>query len=129
LEAHHVGLRHQFCACSMVRCEQCKTAHVFCGIPRIEGSWLCNPMSRSSARLLTLPPHAGWLLVIGFDAARGVSELVILDAANVAAGPVATADLPSVVPHALHGMWVPESDFNQSKDNNTDQLWAHSKPL
>lgn len=57
---------------------------------------------------------AGWLLVIGLDAARLVSELIVLDAADVAAGPVAAADLPGLVPHGLHGAWVPRDDLAPS---------------
>jgi carotenoid cleavage dioxygenase-like enzyme len=36
------------------------------------------------------------------------SDLVILDAQNVAAGPVATLKLPIRVRATFHGTWVPE---------------------
>lgn len=58
---------------------------------------------------ITLLTHAGWILSICFDAERRMSELVVLDAADVKSGPVATAYLPIVLPHGLHGTFVPEN--------------------
>ena len=50
---------------------------------------------------------SGWLLSICYDGERHVSEVVVLDASNISGGPVAWAELPVVVPHGLHGTWVP----------------------
>jgi carotenoid cleavage dioxygenase len=49
----------------------------------------------------------GWVLSLVFDAARGASDLVILDGTAFAGPPVATVHLPSRVPNGLHGSWVP----------------------
>ena len=49
----------------------------------------------------------GWLLTFVFNRSRNVSDLVILDATNVAAGPVAEIEMPRRVPHGFHGVWIP----------------------
>jgi carotenoid cleavage dioxygenase-like enzyme len=48
----------------------------------------------------------GWALGFVYDKARNGSDLVILDASNPAAAPVATVSLPQRVPHGFHGSWV-----------------------
>jgi carotenoid cleavage dioxygenase len=54
------------------------------------------------------PEGDGWLLVILNCLDRGHSELAILDAGRVAAGPVARLHLPVRVRSTFHGNWVPE---------------------
>ena len=49
----------------------------------------------------------GWVLSVVFDATRGASDLVILDATSFAGPPVATVHLPARVPFGFHGSWVP----------------------
>jgi carotenoid cleavage dioxygenase len=51
----------------------------------------------------------GWLLVVVFRGAENRSDLVVLDAEDPAAGPVATAMLAHRVPHGFHGAWRPEA--------------------
>jgi carotenoid cleavage dioxygenase len=51
----------------------------------------------------------GWLLVAVYDAGADTSELVILDARDMAADPVARIHLPRRVPHGFHGNWVPDA--------------------
>ena len=51
----------------------------------------------------------GWLLVPVSRVSKMRSDLVILDARNVSAGPVATLKLPVRVRSTFHGTWVPES--------------------
>ncbi len=51
----------------------------------------------------------GWLLLFAYDKARGASDFVVLDAGDVAAGPVARVELPVRVPYGFHGWWVPDS--------------------
>ncbi len=48
----------------------------------------------------------GWALGFVYDKARDSSDLVIFDAANLAARPVATIPLPRRVPHGFHGSWI-----------------------
>lgn len=49
---------------------------------------------------------AGWLIGFAYDAARDVSDLVVLDASDIAAPPVATVALPVRVPFGFHGNWI-----------------------
>ncbi|WP_328611384.1 carotenoid oxygenase family protein [Amycolatopsis sp. NBC_00345] len=55
------------------------------------------------------PGGAGWLLTYVYDATAGSSDLVVLDAQNVAAPPVATVRLPQRVPAGFHGNWLPDA--------------------
>ena len=50
----------------------------------------------------------GWLLVVVSDGRTDASDLVVLDARDVAAGPVARVHLPGRVPFGFHGNWFPE---------------------
>jgi carotenoid cleavage dioxygenase len=52
----------------------------------------------------------GWLLNVVYDDARDASDLVVLDARDVAAGPVATVHLPRRVPFGFHANWFPTED-------------------
>jgi carotenoid cleavage dioxygenase-like enzyme len=49
----------------------------------------------------------GWLLGYLHDEATDRSRFVVLDATDVAAGPVASVALPQRVPYGFHGAWVP----------------------
>jgi len=49
----------------------------------------------------------GWLLATVYDAERQASSLVVLDAAAVAEGPIATARLDHRIPYGFHGSWRP----------------------
>ncbi|EFN55590.1 hypothetical protein CHLNCDRAFT_134121 [Chlorella variabilis] len=51
----------------------------------------------------------GWLLTVVFDSATLVCRLVILDARDVEAGPVATLRFRQPVPSGLHGCWTATS--------------------
>ncbi|MDI1480164.1 carotenoid oxygenase family protein [Polyangium sp. y55x31] len=50
---------------------------------------------------------AGFLLSIVYDGARDGSDLVVLDAKNFGAAPLARVRLPQRVPFGFHGSWVP----------------------
>jgi carotenoid cleavage dioxygenase-like enzyme len=50
----------------------------------------------------------GWLLSYLHDEATGRSRLAVLDATDVAAGPVASVALPQRVPYGFHATWVPD---------------------
>lgn len=56
----------------------------------------------------------GWLLSYVYDLADDSSEVVILDAANPTAAPVAVIKLPVRVPMGFHGNWI-ASDANAAK--------------
>ena len=64
------------------------------------GEWLFVPEGDSPEE------DAGYLLTYLYDAARDASELVIVDASAVAAGPVARVALPQRVPYGFHATWV-----------------------
>ncbi|GLW02003.1 carotenoid oxygenase family protein [Streptomyces lavendulae] len=48
----------------------------------------------------------GWLMTYVHDARTDRSDLVVLDADDLAAPPVATVHLPARVPHGFHGNWL-----------------------
>ena len=50
--------------------------------------------------------NSGWYLGYVYDPARDGSDLVIIDAADFAAQPVARIKLPQRVPHGFHGNWI-----------------------
>jgi carotenoid cleavage dioxygenase len=55
------------------------------------------------------PGGAGWLMTFVYDAATDRSDLVILDADQLAQPPVATIHLPRRVPSGFHGNWLPDA--------------------
>jgi carotenoid cleavage dioxygenase len=50
----------------------------------------------------------GWLLTVVYRGAENRSDLAILDATDIAAGPVALAHLSHRVPAGFHGNWRPD---------------------
>ena len=50
--------------------------------------------------------RSGWYLTYVYDEVRSGSDLVILDATDMTAGPVARVRLPQRVPHGFHGNWI-----------------------
>ena len=50
----------------------------------------------------------GWVMSYVYDAATDRSDVVILDAQDFAADPVATVHLPVRVPFGFHGSWAPD---------------------
>ncbi|MFF3560917.1 carotenoid oxygenase family protein [Streptomyces sp. NPDC002574] len=52
------------------------------------------------------PGGPGWLMAYVYDAAADRSDLVVLDADDVSAPPVATIHLPRRVPEGFHGNWL-----------------------
>jgi len=64
------------------------------------------------------PQHAeddGYLLSFVYDDDRQRSEVLVLDAADVAAGPVCRVLLPVRVPNGFHACWVPGSDLDRAR--------------
>jgi carotenoid cleavage dioxygenase-like enzyme len=50
--------------------------------------------------------RSGWYLTYVYDEIRDGSDLVILDATDITAEPVARVRLPQRVPHGFHGNWI-----------------------
>jgi carotenoid cleavage dioxygenase len=48
----------------------------------------------------------GWVLTFVYDKAADKSELLVMDAADFAAKPLARVHLPTRVPYGFHGVWV-----------------------
>ena len=69
--------------------------------------------SRAAGEALFVPasPDAGedegWVLSVVYDAATDSSDLIIVDATDFTADPVATVHLRRRVPFGFHGIWVP----------------------
>lgn len=74
------------------------------GPGQIPGECVFVPKSAQS------PEDGGWLLSLVCDGERDVSELVVLDAGNFGAAPVARVRLPQRVPFGIHGGWVTVAD-------------------
>ncbi len=64
------------------------------------GEFVFVPRSETAAE------DDGWAMGYVYDKATNSSDLVILDAANPAADPVAVVHLPRRVPHGFHGSWI-----------------------
>ena len=52
----------------------------------------------------------GWIMAYTFDKSTEKSDVVILDAQDFTAPPIATIQLPQRVPFGFHGNWVPDVD-------------------
>ncbi|AEV86476.1 carotenoid cleavage dioxygenase [Actinoplanes sp. SE50] len=52
----------------------------------------------------------GWLLTFAYDPGRDASDLIIIDATDLAAPPLARIHLPHRVPFGFHGNWLPDHD-------------------
>jgi carotenoid cleavage dioxygenase-like enzyme len=51
----------------------------------------------------------GWLLTFVHDQAENTSELVIVNAQDITAQPVAQIKIPQRVPYGFHGVWIAQS--------------------
>ncbi|MEV6769367.1 carotenoid oxygenase family protein [Nocardia sp. NPDC051030] len=54
------------------------------------------------------PGGPGYLMTYVYNTETDLSDLVILNASDLAAGPVATIHLPQRVPYGFHGNWLPD---------------------
>ncbi|MGW4728419.1 carotenoid oxygenase family protein [Streptomyces shenzhenensis] len=52
----------------------------------------------------------GWILSVVHDGNTNLAELVVLDAADITADPVARVHLPNRVPFGFHGNWVDDDE-------------------
>ena len=85
-------------------------------------TWLPGPGSGvQEAQFAPRAPDSaegdGWLLVPVSRIAQMRSDLVLLDARNIANGPVATLSLPMRVRSTFHGTWVPEATLHSGRFN------------
>ena len=51
----------------------------------------------------------GWVISLSHDERSGHSRLLVIDAQNFSAPPVATVHLPQRVPYGAHGSWIPDT--------------------
>jgi carotenoid cleavage dioxygenase len=56
----------------------------------------------------------GFLMSFVYDAGRGASELLILDARDLSEPPIAQVLLPARVPFGFHGSWIPDGSDGPS---------------
>ena len=49
----------------------------------------------------------GWLVTYVHDDGTGASEMVVIEAQDFGAPPVARVQIPARVPYGFHGAWVP----------------------
>lgn len=72
------------------------------GQARSSGEWFFVPSGDGEGE--------GYLLAFVYDRRDDTSELVILDAGDVTAGPLASVALPQRVPYGFHAAWVPATE-------------------
>ena len=51
----------------------------------------------------------GWLMAYVHDASENRADIVVLNAQDFEAGPIATVHLPDRVPFGFHCNWVPDA--------------------
>jgi carotenoid cleavage dioxygenase len=73
-------------------------------------TWFCGPDSVTGEAVFVADQDAtaeddGWLLSCVTDRTDDASALVVLDARDVAAGPVARVHLPRRLPFGFHANW------------------------
>lgn len=64
------------------------------------------------AKANAIAEDEGWLLSYVYDQNTNRTDVVILDAQDFEAAPVATIHLPVRVPYGFHGNWVADCDLN-----------------
>ena len=79
-----------------------RTAHDF-GTGRVPGEFVFVPRSADA------PEGDGWVMGYVIDTAAETTELVILDAADMAAEPVARVHIPHRIPPGFHGNWLADA--------------------
>ncbi len=52
----------------------------------------------------------GWIMAYVYDKNTNKSDVVIVNAQDFEAGPIATIQLPQRVPFGFHGNWVADAD-------------------
>ncbi|MEN9719158.1 MAG: hypothetical protein RIQ99_2036, partial [Pseudomonadota bacterium] len=80
-----------------------RSQHDF-GPGRVPGEFVFVPRRADAAE------GDGWVMGYVIDTATETTDLVILDAANVAAAPVASVHIPHRIPPGFHGNWLADGD-------------------
>jgi carotenoid cleavage dioxygenase len=65
---------------------------------------------------------SGWLVTYVYDEIEGTSEMVVVDAKNMSAAPLARVVVPQRVPYGFHGAWV--SDERIQNQTPHQMAWA-----
>jgi carotenoid cleavage dioxygenase len=77
-----------------------KTVHRFpAGVTAGEPVFVADPVGTAE--------EDGFVFTFAYDASRGSSSFVVLDARHLAGEPVAVVRLPRRVPVGIHGSWIP----------------------
>jgi carotenoid cleavage dioxygenase len=76
------------------------------------GRWVPPPGDQNSEPVFVKRPGTteegdGWIVAAVYRAATHTTDVVVLDALDLPAGPVATIHLPVRVPAGFHGVWLP----------------------
>ena len=79
-----------------------RQAHDF-GPNRIPGEFVFVPRSADA------PEGDGWVMGYVIDAANETTDLIILNAGDMAAPPVASIHIPHRIPPGFHGNWLPDT--------------------
>ncbi len=117
-DPRRVGREHRYSW--MVESETDPQTVRFAGLYRLDVTtaevqhWDVGPGRSANEGLFVPNPDGtdeddGWVLTYVYDAATEGSELAVLDASDLAAGPVGTVALPARVPNGFHAAWVPAS--------------------
>ncbi len=117
LDERYAGLRHRFGYFATTRGEQGRAA-VFDELARYDfvrghkalyrlpaGDFISEPVF--VPRASDAPEGQGFLLAVAYRAAQARSDLLVFDAEQLSAGPLATAHLETRVPFGFHGNWMP----------------------
>lgn len=83
-----------------------------------ESTWFCGPDSLIQEpcfipRTPTAPEGDGYIVALVDDIVRNYSDLVMLDAQNLEAGPLARIKLPFRLRQGLHGNWADERELSK----------------
>ena len=86
---------------------------------QVDAWWAGDESTVQEPQFVSKGPGAqegeGWLLGVVGRLAENRSDLVVLEALNLAAGPVATVRLPIYLRMTFHGEWVPEAELTATR--------------
>ena len=76
------------------------------GAPRLRTGTRSRASSCSREATDASGEDEGYAIGFVYDEARDASDLVILDASDMAKAPLAAIHMPRRVPHGFHGSWI-----------------------